>query len=72
MNKDYKSFADQFYLEEAGFLKRSQRNWKLLQWLFQNIVMWVKSRKIRAEFQRCRKSGEPFYVDHFAPPDKKP
>ena len=72
MQKEYKTFAEQFYLEEAGFGQRIGRDIRLLRWLLQNIITWVKSRKIRAEFQRCRESGEPFYVDRFTgPPAKK-
>lgn len=68
MAKPYKSFADQYYLEEAGFLERLKRNIRLLMFLFMNVVMWVKTRKVRAEFKRCRENNEPFYVDRFAPP----
>jgi len=72
MNKDYKTFAEQFYLQESGFLQRRRREYRLLLWLLQNIVNWAKSRKVRAEFQRCRASDQPFYVDRFAaPPSKK-
>ncbi len=72
MKKEYKTFAEQFYLEEASFMQRRRRDYRLLLWLFQNIIIWIKSRKVRAEFQRCRASNETFYVDRFAaPPGKK-
>ena len=70
--KQYKTFAEQFYLEDAGFIQRRQRDYRLLLWLLQNILTWIKSRKVRAEFRRCRQANEPFYVDRFAaPPEKK-
>ena len=71
MTKEYKSFAEQFHLQEASFTQRIQRDFRLVLWLIQNIITWVKSRKVRSEFQRCREENEPFYVDRFAPPQKK-
>ena len=64
----YKTFAEHYYLEEATFLERLKRDVRLLIFLFMNFVMWVKTRKVRAEFKRCRENNEPFYVDKFAPP----
>jgi hypothetical protein len=72
MSKEYKTFAEQFYVEEDSLGQRIRRDLRLLLWLLQNIINWFKSRKVRAEFERCRASGEPFYVDRFTgPPAKK-
>ena len=72
MKKQYKTFAEQFYLEEATFMQRLQRDYRLLLWLLQNILTWFKSRKVRAEFERCRENNETFYVDRFTgPPAEK-
>ena len=72
MSDKPKTFAEQFYLEEAGFLERLMRDARLLWFLFMTFVMWVKARKVRQEFNRCMESNEPFYVDRFAPPGSKP
>lgn len=72
MSKEYKTFAQQFYLEEASFFERLGRDLRLVKWLLMNIVMWFKSRKIREEFESSRHTGNTFYVDRFAgPPVKK-
>ena len=68
MKNEYKTFADQYYLEDAGFLERLVRDIRLLRFLLTTIVMWIKTRKVRLEYQRCRATGEPFYVDRFTPP----
>lgn len=71
MSDKPKTFAEQFYNREEGFVSRRRREFKLVVWLIQNIVLWFKSRKVRAEFEQCRKSGKPFYVDRFTPPWQK-
>lgn len=68
MKSKYKSFADQYYLDEATFLERLWRDIRLLWFLFMNVVMWVKTRKVREEFRHCRENNQPFYVDRFTPP----
>ena len=67
-DKKYKTFAEQFYLEEAGFFQRLKRDIRLLIHLFITIVMWVKAGKVRSEFQRYRTAGKRYYVDRFTPP----
>jgi len=70
--KKYRTFARQFYLEEAGLPERLGRDLRLLKWMLQNILIWCRARKVRAEFRQCRERGEPFYVDRFAgPPSEK-
>ena len=69
MNKKYKTFAEQYYLEEAGFFQRLKRDVRLLCYLFITIVMWVRAGKFRSEFQRFRAAGKRYYVDRFTPPE---
>ena len=71
MDNKYKTFAEQFYLEEAGFIQRLKRDIRLLHYIFATIVRWVRARKVRAEFKRCRETGRQFYVDRFAPSNTK-
>lgn len=68
MKKKYKSFAEQFYLEEVSLMQRLHRDYRLILWLAQNILTWFKSRKVRAEFRHCRENNDTFYVDRFAGP----
>ena len=68
MSKAPKTFAQEFCLEEASFFTRLRRDIRLLAFLGTTFIKWVKARKVRAEFERCRQEGEPFYVDQFAPP----
>ena len=67
-NKPYQSFAQQFYLEDDGWLARVSRNLRLLKWLLQSVLMWFRARHVRAEFERCREESSPFYVDRFSGP----
>ncbi len=69
MDKTQKTFAEQFYLEEAGFFRRLGRDIRLLVYLVMTIIMWVKAGKFRSEFRRCRAAGEPYYVDRFSSPE---
>ncbi len=68
MPKKYQSFAQQFYLHEASLLQRLGRDLRLLNWMLQTVRMWWKARSVRAEFERCRATNQPFYVDRFAGP----
>jgi len=68
----FQSFAEQFYLDEATLWKRLGRDLRLIRWMIQTICMWWKARPIRAEFERCRANGLPFYVDRFAGPPGVP
>jgi len=68
MPKKFRSFAEQFYLHEASLWQRLDRDWRLFRWMIQTIRMWWKARPVRAEFERCRANGLPFYVDRFAGP----
>ena len=65
----YKTFAEQFYLEEAGFIRRLKRDIRLVVHLVVTIVMWLRAGKFRSEFQRYRAAGKRFYVDRFTPPE---
>ena len=72
MSQKPKTFAEQFYLEEATFSEKLRRDLRLVKWMWQFVMSWAKAAKIRREFQRCREeSGEPFYVDRFTPPTNK-
>ena len=66
-----RTFGEQFFLEEASLFERLGRDLRLLRFFVMTFVMWWKARKIRAEFRRCRATGEPFYVDRLAPPGSK-
>jgi len=59
------TFASRFCLREASLAKRIERDLRLALYLLGTINSWAKARKLRREFQRCRESGEPFYVDRF-------
>ena len=69
MGNKYKTFAAQFYLEEAGFFRRLKRDLRLVVHLFITIVMWLRAGKFRSEFKRCRTAGKRYYVDKFTPPE---
>ena len=71
MASKYKTFAEQFYLEEAGFLRRLKRDMRLLVYLLNTIVMWIRAGKVRSEFKRFRAEGRRYYVDRFTPPGGK-
>ncbi|NKB37293.1 MAG: hypothetical protein GKR93_09005 [Gammaproteobacteria bacterium] len=70
MPKPYKTFSEQFCLEEATFLQRQLRNFRLLKFMFFTVIGWAKAKKVREEFKSARENGEVFYVDRFAPPDE--
>ncbi|MDE0283967.1 MAG: hypothetical protein OXI88_07890 [Gammaproteobacteria bacterium] len=67
MGNKYKTFAAQFYLEEAGFFRRMKRDIRLLIHLLKTIVMWIRAGKVRSEFRRFRAEGRRYYVDRFTP-----
>ena len=67
MGNRYKTFAEQFYLEEAGFFRRLKRDVHLLIHLFKTIVMWARAGKVRSEFRRFREEGRRYYVDRYTP-----
>ena len=69
MGNKYKTFAEQFYLEEAGFFQRLKRDIRLLISLFITIVMWIRAGKFRSEFRRYRAAGKRYYVDRFTLPE---
>ena len=71
MDNKYKTFADEFYLEEAGFIRRLKRDLRLLHYMSITVVLWIKAGKVRNEFQRCREACKEFYVDRFAPSGTK-
>ena len=71
MGNKYKTFADQFYLEEAGIFRRLKRDVRLLIHLLKTIVMWTRAGKVRSEFKRFREEGRRYYVDRFTPPGGK-
>ncbi len=71
MSDQYRTFAQQFYLQQANWRQKIGRDLRLLKWLFMNVLMWFKARKVRQEFEQCRANGEPFFVDKFAGPPKK-
>lgn len=71
MASKYKTFAEQFYLEEAGFFRRLKRDMRLLFYLLNTIVMWARAGKVRSEFRRFREEGRRYYVDRFTPPGGK-
>ncbi len=71
MADKYKTFAEEFYLEEAGFFQRLKRDIRLLISLCITIVMWVKAGKFRSEFRRYRAAGKRYYVDKFTPPEAR-
>ena len=71
MAKPYKSFSQQFCLEEASLLQRLGRDLRLLKFMFFTVIGWAKAKKIREEFRNARENGAAFYVDRFAPPDEK-
>ncbi len=71
MADKYKTFAEQFYLEEAGFFRRLKRDMRLLFYLLNTIVMWARAGKVRSEFRRFREEGRRYYVDRFTPPGGK-
>ena len=71
MASKYKTFAEQFYLEEAGFIRRLKRDMRLLFYLLNTIVMWARAGKVRSEFRRFREEGRRYYVDRFTPPGGK-
>ena len=71
MGNRYKTFAEQFYLEEAGFSRRLKRDIRLLIHLLKTIVMWARAGKVRSEFRRFREEGRRYYVDRFTPPGGK-
>ena len=68
MKKPYRTFAEQFCLEEATLLQRLERDFRLLKFMLMTVIGWAKAREIRKEFRECRESGQAFYVDRFAPP----
>ncbi len=68
MGNRYKTFAEQFYLEEAGFFRRLKRDVRLVVHIFITVVMWLKAGKFRSEFRRYRAAGKRYYVDKFTPP----
>ena len=68
MSKPPRTFAEDFYLEASTFMQRRRRDLRLISWLWGNVAMWYKARNVRREFERCRRTGEPFYVDRFTPP----
>ena len=68
----YQSFAQQFYLEDAGLLSRLSRDFRLLKWLLQSVLMWFRARQVRSEFEQCREDSQPFYVDRFSGPPADP
>ncbi len=68
----YQSFAQQFYLEDASLLCRASRNLRLLKWLLQSVLMWIRARQVRSEFEKCREDSQPFYVDRFSGPPADP
>ena len=71
MSDKYRTFAQQFYLQEASWLQRLGRDLRLIKWLLMNILMWFKTRGVREEFEQCRTTGKAFYVDRFAGPAEK-
>ena len=72
MSQKPKTFAEQFYLEEATFSEKLRRDLRLIRWMWQFVMNWAQAAKFRQEFQRSREeSGEPFYVDRFTPPTNK-
>ena len=71
MASKYKTFAEQFYLEEAGFFRRLKRDMRLLFYLLNTIVMWARAGKVRSEFRRFREQGRRYYVDKSTPPGGK-
>lgn len=68
MGNRYKTFAEQFYLEEAGFFRRLKRDARLVIHICITVVMWLKAGKFRSEFRRYRAAGKRYYVDKFTPP----
>ena len=71
MSKKYRSFADEFYLQDASFLTRLERDLRLIRFLVINTWMWAfAGKKMRQEFQQSQNNGEPFYVDRFDPTNK--
>ncbi len=70
MPKPYKTFSEQFCLEEATLFQRLGRDVRLLKFMFFTVIGWAKAKKIREEFKSARENGEAFYVDRFAPPDE--
>ena len=68
MGNKYKTFGEQFHLEEAGFFRRLKRDIRLVFHIFMTVIMWVKAGKFRSEFRRHRAEGKRYYVDKFTPP----
>jgi len=66
MAEPKQTFSSQYCLGEASWSQRLKRDLRLLWYLLQNIRTWAKARGLRKEFQRCRNTGEPFYVDRFS------
>ena len=65
---EYKSFAQLYCLEEAGFWRRLGRDLRLLKSFYQAIAMWVVlGRKVRKEYRRCQATGETFVLDRLDP-----
>jgi len=63
-----KTFAEMFYLEEGGLVRRLGRDIRLLRQLFGMTMMYFTlGRRLRAEYRRRQAAGETFWIDKYDP-----